>query len=378
MVRTMFQFALQILLFGLAAAAPSLDPDNLSSFKATLFIPYASKFASNSTPTINGMINGEKHTIPVDTGSTGLIIGAPKLKSIPKNKGTFGVEYLSSSNNLYTGRFVNINITFFGKNETKAVSQVPVLIVDKAVVCPGYNVTKGDGICPKKNPQQNDLNRILYMGVGFGRNTKGSGLPYAIPSHNPFLNIQSINGKKVSDKTYRNGYTVSTHGIDLGLTTKNTAQYNWVKLDKGITTDSRDWAQVRTSFKVNDQGPFSGAALIDTGIGQMYIQAYPKGNIPNATVADTFHKPVVKGKKITVVKKDTHLDFGFPALNDKDGVAGYDFKVGDKKFKSQPLWVQPVTIGNEPHVNTGRKFLWGFSVAFDAVSGRFGFKCLKC
>lgn len=28
---------------------------------------------------------------------------------------------------------------------------------------------------------------------------------------------------------------------------------------------------VRTSFRVDDQGPINGAALIDTGILQMYI-----------------------------------------------------------------------------------------------------------
>ncbi|KAF1970786.1 hypothetical protein BU23DRAFT_570464 [Bimuria novae-zelandiae CBS 107.79] len=183
------------------------------------------------------------------------------------------------------------------------------------------------------------------MGVSFGRNIERSGLSYTIPSHNPFLNIKTVNGKKISNKTYRNGYTISMKGIFLGLTAKNTEQYNWVKLDK----DKRDWAMT-------------------------YIQAYPKGNIPNVTVDDTFHKPIKPGKKIALVNNGTHLHFGFPTAASKGGVAKYDFKVRDQKFKSQPAWVQPVTLKSGPHMNTGRKFLWTFIVAFDAMGGRFGFK----
>ena len=372
----MISRALSVLLFSFVVAGKA--PGDISSCRKSIYLPYAEKFSAKFTPTIKGQIKGKDYTIPVDTGGTGLLIGASKLSTIPKSEGTFGVEYLSSSSNLYTGRFVNISITFPGKNNNTAHAKVPALIVDSAVVCPSYNVTKGDGKCPDPTPETKNIDDILYMGVGFGRNTQGSGLPYAIPSHNPFLNVRSINGKKVGKKNYCNGYTVSTKGIYLGLTPRNTDQYNWVKLDRGSTPDPRDWAMVRTSFKVDDRGSFSGAALIDTGIPQMYVQAYPAGSIPNVTVKDTFHGPSKEGRDITLVKEGTHLDFGFPALGADGGVVGYDFRVGDKKFKSQPAWVQPVTLGSGPHVNTGRKFLYGFSVAFDAVGGRFGFKCLRC
>ncbi|KAJ4294080.1 hypothetical protein N0V90_007769 [Kalmusia sp. IMI 367209] len=383
------------------------DPNDLSSYTKAVFIPYASKFSSNHTPTISCTIKNKPYVIPVDTGSTGLIIGAPKVPFIPTKAGFPAIEYIAKKELLYTGRFVKISINFLGVNGTKARAEVPAFIVDKSVICSGY---KGGDQCTIT--KENDVGKILHMGIGFGLNALESGSPNAIPSNNPLLNIVSVNGVHVTDKKFRNGYIVSTKGIHIGLTKKNTEEFNWVGLDKGTTSDKHDWAMVKTAFKVDDQGPYPGSAVIDTSIGEMYIQASPLGSLPNATVSDTFHKSSSKSskspkssesskssksaksaesdksdkssessktskKQITVVKKDTKLSFGFPSLGD-EGLAGYDFKVGDKKFKSQPTWVEPVTSGKAPFVNTGRKLLWGFTVAFDAVGGRYGFKCLRC
>jgi hypothetical protein len=129
------------------------------------------------------------------------------------------------------------------------------------------------------------------------------------------------------------------------------------------------------AFKVDglDGGEFRGKALVDTGVAQMYLQSAPLGSLPNVSL------PVWEEAKIELkerVKPETHLEFAFPDF--ENGVAGYDFEVGDRRFPSQPLYVEPVTSGEGPFVNTGREFLWGFTVAFDAVVGRFGFICARC
>lgn len=350
-------------------------PDDFSNYTTKIYLPYSTKFSLDKTPTINATIGGKSFIFPVDTGSTGLLIGAPQLPSIAKTTGTPTYQYLAKK--IYTGRFVRLNITFPGTEGTSARSEFPVLIVDKSVPCPKYNTAKNTGKCDDKAAKSDNVGKVLILGVGFGHNLPNSGLPYAIPSHNPFLNIREINGTATSDKTFRNGYTVSTKGVYLGLTANNTKGYNWVKLDKGTTGDSRDWAKVKTQFQIDKQGPYNATAVVDTSTGYMYVQAEPAGSVPNTTVADTIHKPVKKGKKMTVVKPGTHLNFGFPVTKGAEGVAGFDFKVGDVK-KGIPEWVFPTRVGKEPHVVAGRGLLEGFSVAFDAAGGWFGFKCLVC
>lgn len=371
----MFWIALQACIFTLVFAQGPPDPNDLSKFTTTIHLPYTSKFSLVKTPSINATIEGTEFTFPIDTGSTGLLIGAPLLPSISNTTGTPTYEYLAKT--IYTGRFVRLNITFPGSNDTSARSMVPVFVVDKSVSCPKYDTAKNTGKCDDKAAPNNDVSKVLILGVGFGFNLDNSGLPYAIPSHNPFLNIKEVNGTSTSDKTFRSGYTVSTKGIYLGLTIDNTQAYNWVKLDKGATGDFRDWAKVKTQFSIDQGTTYNGTAVVDTSTGYMYVQAEPAGSVPNTTVADTIHTPVEQGKNITVVSPGTHLAFGFPVTQGAEGVAGFDFNVGENKT-GIPKWVFPTRVGRGPHLVAGRVLLQGFSVAFDAAGGRYGFKCLVC
>lgn len=112
---------------------------------------------------------------------------------------------------------------------------------------------------------------MAYMGIGFGRNEPGSGLTYGTPSHNPFLNLISINGQ--APMWLRNGYMISTRGASLGLTSNNTAGAAWTQLEKMAgQSDPRAWAAPLVAFTVNDsKSPTQANALIDTSITQMYI-----------------------------------------------------------------------------------------------------------
>jgi hypothetical protein len=234
------------------------------------------------------------------------LIGAPLLPSVkPTSKNAFGWEFLDSGNMLYSGRFVPLNT----------------------------------GSCPKaKLAGTGNLAKVTYMGVGFGRNVRESGIPYGTASHNPFRNvIRHSGGKRLSIRT---GYTISTKGVYLGLTANNTAEARWVKLEKIISTDSRAWAPPLLSFILDNlTKPIQAQALIDTSVTQMYIQSSTKHPLSNVTIRDTKATPPA----VRHLKPGTKLSFAFADFN--PGVAGYELVVGDMKFPSQPSYVQPVTAG---------------------------------
>ncbi|KAF1961877.1 hypothetical protein CC80DRAFT_574579 [Byssothecium circinans] len=370
----------------LALRGPALpSPNDYSQYTSGISIRYASgRFSSAWTPSINGSIFGRPFTFPIDTGSTGLLISASKAPEIGANQGVSGTEFLDSSNHLYIGRRAKLTITLDGERGTKAITRIPALIVDQYWFCPGYNEARDSKGCKSRlrGVKLLDPNNTCYMGVGFGRNSPGSNLPYATPEHNAFLNLRSINGKTLSSRNFRNGYTIGVDGIDIGLTGWNTQGYVWTGLDRGSTEDSRDWAMVNSSFSINGSAPYVGKALVDTGISQMYIQTSPVSpwspTFSTVGILNPNVKPPLPPQTIQVAPKNTNITIGLPDLGDGN-VAGYSFRVGDDKFPSQPLFIQPVGKHSpEPFANTGRKLLWGFNVGFDAVGGRFGLLCRKC
>lgn len=356
------------------------EPSDLTSYKQAIYLPFTKKFNSAYTPTVRGSINGKAFTFPVDTGSTGLMIGEPLLPDVDlsgDNTDQYekGWEFLTSSSLLYNGYFVPLNITFFGTTRSRrAVSQVPVLVVQSVIKCPTYNSTTGQGVCPEGGSVKSTASprHVTYMGVGFGRNIAGSGLNFGSPDHNPFLNIIKINGRRTF--SFRTGYSVSTKGVHLGLTARNTRNAAWVELEEGATDDARDWAMADMAMKVNGGDSYAGKVLVDTGIPQMFIQPPPCITLPTVRILNPAPSSVTK--YTTRVKNGTQLDFAFPDF--ENGVAGYDFDVGDESFPSQPSYVQPVSGRPGTYFNSGRNFLVGFTIIFDAIGGRFGLICLKC
>jgi len=105
--------------------------------------------------------------------------------------------------------------------------------------------------------------------------------------------------------------------------------------------------------------------LIDTGIPQMYLRTDVGAEIPNITIPNPNG-----GGYVRRVPAGTEIAVGFP---DFDGVADYSFVVG-KGSPVEPEYVVPSRQLAPPYVNTGRNLLFLYSVAFDAVGGRFGFK----
>lgn len=185
---------------------------------------------------------------------------------------------------------------------------MPVLVVQQVLKCPGYNATTGNGVCAQSVESTASEKHVTYMGVGFGRNVAGSGISFGTPDHNSFLNIIAINGLKATH--LRTGYSLSTQGIHLGLTSTNTRNAAWVPLSKGATSDPRDWGELDISFTVNRVGNYHGKALIDTGIPQMFLQSAPIARLPNVTVASG-PSPL---KHTRQVMNGTALAFAFPSF----------------------------------------------------------------
>ncbi|KAL5431515.1 hypothetical protein PMIN07_009425 [Paraphaeosphaeria minitans] len=354
-----------------------------AKYTRSVFLPYVHKFGTKGVPLVWVTMHGGKEDVrihmPVDTGSTGLLIGAPLLPGIDPQAGTPGRQYLSSSNIVYVGRYLDLKLTFHGIGDVSAGARVPVLIVDKSWMCPWYDPLKHGFECPLgpegQHPVERDVSGITYMGVGFGRNKNADGQRTAASWGNPFLNIDSINGTRLRPEEIKAGYVVSTKGIQLGLTRGNTRGYNFMELERGIAhaVDARDWAMPRMQFRVNGQRSIPGSALIDTGIAQMYIRAEDSMPLPEVVI-----KNPKEGGTPTVqrVKNGTRIaiDFGAWASEELCEVAAsYSFEVGQDSMMA-PSYVVPGKQEPPPYVNTGRNFLKGCSIAFDAVDGRLGFR----
>ncbi|KAF2637724.1 hypothetical protein P280DRAFT_406434 [Massarina eburnea CBS 473.64] len=350
---------------------------DLSGYTQSIFLPYVHPFSSEEIPIVQTTVNGIDIDMPVDTGSTGLLIGAPLLPDIDPTEGTKIYHYLTSSTILYIGRLVSVSVTFHGSLGSSAVARVPALIVDESFRCPWYNPKKDTDRCPRgpngEEAERRDTRKITYMGIGFGRNKAGSGQPNATPGCNPFLNIIYVNGTAVSRGALRSGYIISTRGVDIGLTTANTRGFLFASLEPGVThrEDSRDWAMVRANLSINGKGGRPGYGLVDTGIPQMYIRAEDGVSIPTVMIPNP--DPNGTAEEVERVKPGTRIGIG--ALSSgREQVMEYSFVVGKGASKMEPCFVKEGRQTPPPFVNTGRNFFFGYDVAFDAAGGRFGFR----
>lgn len=354
----------------------SADTD-LSQYTESIFLPYIYRFSPKHVPQIHTTIDDVEIEMPVDTGSTMTLIGASILPNIDKNTGTPAHHFFTSSKILYVGRLVDLPITFHGEGGSKAIAEVPVLLVDKSWTCPWYDPSTpaGQFDCPRgPNGEEavvRDTSKITYMGVGFGRNGPKDGMPYASPKVNAFLNVKWINGRAVSPESMRTGYEISSLGVHLGLTQAVIQNFDFTSLEPGLThgQDTRDWAMVKMCFSVDGQGQHCGPGLVDTGIAQMYVRAEEGFTIPQIKIRNPNQNGTAK--MVKRVKPGTKLVIGFPSLMEPK--MSYGFVVGAGP-PIEPSYVFPEASLRPPFVNTGRNLLWGYSIAFDAIGGRFGFR----
>ncbi|KAF2253736.1 hypothetical protein BU26DRAFT_418527 [Trematosphaeria pertusa] len=348
---------------------------DLSNYTQSIFLPFVYPYKTEEVPLVKTTVNGVPIKMPVDTGSTGLLVGAPILPDVDLSKGTPAHQYLSSSNIFYKGRLVDLSVTFHGVNGSHASATIPVLVVEESFICPWYDPNKHGPECPLgpggEAPRRRNTSQITYMGVGFGRNRAGDNQPRGLPKGNAFLNIESINGEAVPPGSLRAGYVLSATGVHVGLTRENVRGVDFIDLEPGVThkQDPRDWAMPRTCFAIDGREQH-GYALVDSGIPHMYIRTEEGVSVPNITIRNPNQN---RGAEfVKRVRAGTEIAIGFPSLDDSKAV-GYTFVVG-RNSSMAPSHVIPERQAPPPFVNTGRNFLFGYSIAFDAVGGRFGFR----
>jgi hypothetical protein len=340
----------------------------------TIFIPFVYKFSHKHVPQVMCTIEGVRIKMPIDTGSTGLLVGAPILPKIDLHIGEPAHHFFTSSRILYVGRLVTLPVRFDGEVDSYATAKVPVLIVDKSWRCPWYRPGRDTFICPPgpngEKATERDTAHITYMGVGFGRNRPEDGMSHAVPSINPFLNIRNIDGAPITPQSMRAGYIITTKGVHLGLTSDAIQKFTFEDLQPGLTheEDARDWAMARMCFSINGEGKSCGSMLVDTGIAQMYIRPDESVSVPTVTIRN----PNKHGyaKMVQRVKLGTRIAVAFPSFDQQS--TSYSFIVGEGSAV-EPNYVVPARATSAPFVNTGRNFLQGYSIAFDAIGGRFGF-----
>jgi hypothetical protein len=280
-----------------------------------------------------------------------------------------GFEYLSSSRKLYVGNWIQSDIQFL---ESDVVTSVPILVVSKRYVCPGYNSRTDGPNCTSPTETIDMPTRISLLGVGFGRQFDGQ--PQGNPDKNPFLNVVNIRGTPITPTShFRTGYKITKEGVTLGLTANNTAGFSFTDLNDGVTEDSRDWAPIPACIRVGTVPCVSAnaTALIDTGIDQMYLTVPPSMSVETHVEASRS-----TGANVSVLDDRQVVEVQYGRLG--RNAARYSFKVGDmdsvKTGVAPPQVIVTRSSTKKPFVNTGRHFLRGFEVIFDAAGGRYGFK----
>ncbi|WP_052518942.1 hypothetical protein [Archangium violaceum] len=372
--RQALRLALAALSLGFVPAVHSAPAPDYARYTTTQLLPYENA-RSNVPPFTEALkfqfsVDGKPYLVTMDTGTTGIMLSARSLPNYsPEGAARYpqGWEFLSSSKILWVGHWVPKEVTFTGAGGVPVTAQVPVLAIEQEVVCPDYK--KDDkATCPGK-PLGTASDKIAYMGVGFGREHDGQ--PQGTPDKNPFLNITKINGKPVTRDTMRDGYLITPEGVHVGLTAANTSGFVFTQLGgTKYSKDPRDWPEASICVAVGASPCVPGAVLVDTGIPQMYLTVTSQVNVQTKLAPDLS----VKGKKVPVLVDGSQVTVRFP--DNEAPVASYTFTVGDTAQANPLAPAQVITTANGKtvFVNTGRHFLRGFNVLFDAEGGLFGLK----
>lgn len=313
-------------------------PPSYAQYSQSTFLPYAQPVDFQHLDhllKVRARINGGPVTkFVVDTGSTGIVVGADDVPNVQPG-GTPGVMHYSSSGVELLGVWTTAIVDFPDARGGAATAVVPVLVVNKEI-CTGKGINAAH--ChPSDHPHPH------MMGVGFGRGQVSH------PERNPFLNLRPM-----AAGTMQRGYLITHAGIALGLTAKVVGGgYAWQKLEArespsatGAASSSlKDWKTAPGGFEVEGFGRFSGTVLVDTGLTNMMLAAPAapsQGDLP-------------EGTEITV--------------NLLGGQVHYSFRVGDEKNPQTPRRVTWVKPAHGVYINTGLRALAGYDYLFDDQDG---------
>ncbi|KAK6343073.1 hypothetical protein TWF718_008448 [Orbilia javanica] len=292
----------------------------------------------------------------VDTGSTGFTIGRLTWTDhfgkswTSTDKSRPGWKYLSSSNILYKGYWVNVNITFKDLSWKPVIrSEVPVLVFDQKFECEKIDSVGNCLVTPLIQPAEG-----AYMGIGYGR--RADGMTQCTPDTNPLLNVRGIwRDLPNTGCNYRNGYVVTKTGIYWGLTLVNTNGFKFHTLKKDSTV-SMDWSMPPMCLRTNNaQTCRAGNFLPDTGITKSYITS---PDIPSTGTA-----PPTGGLSVKLNIPNSGQGMGL--LNYNNVGTGGNYLPKSYSTRKDEARV---------YLNTGSRFFNSYEAAFDAEFGYFGIK----
>ncbi|TDZ53176.1 hypothetical protein CTRI78_v007087 [Colletotrichum trifolii] len=314
----------------------------------------------------------------MDTGSTGVVIGGGLLglsDSTQFDRSTPGNEYLSSSGRLWTGYWIQADVTFYTAERdekgrrNQVVTHVPILAVNESSICFAF---AKQGYCSDsdKSSVSEWPTDIHYIGVGFGRGSVQQ--PQALPDKVPFVNVGKISGEDVED--IHQGYILSQAGIRVGLTSDEVAPFHKTKLDVRPDSKSNDWQMVNMAIRIDDS-PFNyGKALLDTGINQSYVAV----NQDIQSEVKTEPSRLIKNSP-RVLAPGSVVEVFIP--DEKNPIANYTVTVTGNPTAAgiePPGFVMEAppspssTTG--PFINTGRMVYNGWDAMLDSDCGWFGLK----
>ncbi|GAM86184.1 hypothetical protein ANO11243_041950 [Dothideomycetidae sp. 11243] len=357
---------------------------------ASALIPWAEEHMEHGSynfaqdPHVKVTLNNQATTYRanIDTGSSAFLIGSdvyPGFDDAAFNAAyQNGTEYLSSSNKLYTGYWVPTAVHFIDGHVT---TQVKTLVVTKSVDCTDYDEAVG-GACPAQQVTgvNCDMNCTLtYMGIGFGRSNDGQS--DVTPANNALLNVTSIVNKPVPTN-YRPGYIITSKGITVGISHRDSTGFKLVKLQRTSRKLPHDWQGVTGCISVTYPGTDKGTGacvtsqiLLDTGIPQSYLVLTTAAGLSN-WIKPSGYPDVLKYQYLPT-GSEVSITFG---EQDKNGhitpEAKYSYQVGANSI-STPSYARArlnETAGALGFVNTGRYFYRLNDILFDAEGGYWGIR----
>lgn len=185
------------------------------------------------------------------------------------------------------------------------------------------------------------------MGVGFAIGGQADGGP----ARNPLTNVA------YQDAKLAQGYIVDAGGMQVGLSSLDTAGFDFVAL--GRDASGSDWAQPMGSLSLPGGFDIRLPVLVDTGVDEMLIFVKPHDR-PTG-FANGSLLPAGTAVGVCVPPDGTVAQL---ALR-------YAFVTGAPDMPMAPSSVQ----WRDGHgLNTGRNVLAGFDYLFDATGGRIGFR----
>jgi hypothetical protein len=274
----------------------------------------------------------------MDTGSTGIVISASAIPDVANLPGPPGSVEYSSSGRIERGRWVETPVTIRGANGLSVTTR-PIRVLA---------VTRVDCIPHARNCRVRIMPRhVAMLGVGFGREADHQ--PESTPERNPFLMIAG------AVPLWR-GYVVTRQGVTLGLNPSISHSFAMIRLRRSRRV--ADWDQTPACIAIAGAQPACGAALIDTGVGVMYL------SMP----LDPLSAGLTGGVSL---RPGTRLAISLPAP--ARAAASYAITVG-----GPPSAPAPDSVILVPHrstfVNTSLRFLNGYDYLFNDSLGMVGFR----